>query len=57
MEVGAVMQPDLGLDVPVVEVEAGGVAGESVIRDGVACLIELSFRRAETVSSGECRPG
>ena len=43
VEVGAVMQSDLGLDVPVVEVEAGRVAGERVVGDRVARPVQLAF--------------
>jgi hypothetical protein len=40
---GAVVQSDLGLDVPVVEVEAGRVAGEHVVGNRVACQVQLAF--------------
>ena len=45
VEVGAVVQPDLGLDVAVVEVEARRVAGERVVGDRVACPVQLTFGR------------
>ena len=45
VEVGAVMQPDLGLDVPVVQVEAGRVTSERVVRDRVARPVQLAFGR------------
>ena len=46
MEVRAVVQPDLGLDVGVVEVEPCSIGGERVVGDRVAGPIQLTFRRS-----------
>ena len=46
VEVRAVVQPDLGLDVAVVEVEAGRVAGERVVGDRVARPVQLALASA-----------
>ena len=45
VEVSAVVQPDLGLDVAVVQVEARRVAGERVVGDRVARPVQLALGR------------
>jgi hypothetical protein len=49
VEVRAVMQPDDRLDVPIVQIEACGIASECGVGDRVACPIQLRF--------GRCRHG